>query len=160
MPREYTPGRAFVDQQSRKYPPAITSLLIVKRKDFSQLEDFNANRGADAKAKAAKYQTEHMARMSSGSGGLAIRPRNADFRVPGWCPRIMGPLLSHTTQNQRREVIRKRNGERAAGVDAAHVRHGQNTARWTINNEGIERSSEKSAENARMFPFSTLFRPR
>jgi len=51
-----------------QYPPAIRP-LIEKRKDFSQLEDFNANRDAAAKAKSEKYQKEYMARMAAGGGG-------------------------------------------------------------------------------------------
>merc|ERR1712072_768098 len=48
-----------------QYPPAIRG-LIEKRKDFSQLEDFNANRDAASKAKSEKYQKEYMARMAAG----------------------------------------------------------------------------------------------
>jgi len=51
-----------------QYPPAIRG-LIAKRKDFSQLEDFNANRDSASKAKSEKYQKEYMARMASGGGG-------------------------------------------------------------------------------------------
>merc|ERR1712100_829641 len=47
-----------------QYPPAIRG-LIEKRKDFSQLEDFNANRDAASKAKSEKYQKEYMARMAA-----------------------------------------------------------------------------------------------
>ena len=51
-----------------QYPPAIKP-LIDKRKDFSQLEDFNSNRDAATKAKSEKYQKEYMARMAASGGG-------------------------------------------------------------------------------------------
>jgi dolichyl-diphosphooligosaccharide--protein glycosyltransferase len=58
-----------------QYPPAIKG-LIEKRKDFSQLEDFNNNKDAATKAKSEKYQKEYMARMAGG-GGNHGQPRAA-----------------------------------------------------------------------------------
>lgn len=47
------------------YPPALDKLLA-KKKDFAQLEDFNAKKDQKDKEKAAKYNEEYMKRMNRG----------------------------------------------------------------------------------------------
>lgn len=51
-----------------QYPPALDK-LIARRVAFSQLEDFNNKKGAEAKKKSERYNKEYMARMEGGGGG-------------------------------------------------------------------------------------------
>merc|ERR1711998_648680 len=56
------PGSRYCTGQ---YPPALDK-LIARRVAFSQLEDFNTKKDADAKKKSERYNKEYMARMEGG----------------------------------------------------------------------------------------------
>jgi len=50
-----------------QYPPAL-KVLIDKRKNFAQLEDFNVG-DAETKKRSEKYNKQYMARMAASGGG-------------------------------------------------------------------------------------------
>lgn len=63
-----------------QYPPALDK-LIARRVAFSQLEDFNNKKGAEAKKKSERYNKEYMARMEGGGGGHGTaKPAGKQFQ--------------------------------------------------------------------------------